>query len=148
MAEIIDSNREPNQLITNTAYQVWQTALLGALLGIIFWIFTLSLNYLIFDSLRTAGNVAMIVVSTVALIIMVRSRMARPLMVVVAAAASLWGLATWTEGLIWSQVILWNIVMYTFSHVLFSWLARFNKITVAMLMMLFVIVIIRIIVIM
>lgn len=148
MAEIIESNREPQQQKVNTSYPVWEVALLGVILGILYWLFASILNSFAFDSIKMSGDVAMIIVTTIGLIVLMRLRMARPLMIVIAAAASLWSLAVWTNGLSWSLIILWNIILYVFSYVLFSWLARFNNTIVAMFMMLFVIVAIRIIVIM
>lgn len=148
MAEIVESNREPEHQKVNTSYPVWEVAILGVVLGIMYWILTSLLTNLVFDSIKISGDIAMIILATIGLIVLMRLKIARPLMIVVAAAASLWSLAVWTSGLAWSLVILWNIILYVFSYVLFSWLARFNNTIVAMLMMLFVIVVIRIIVVM
>lgn len=148
MADIIYSNRDPQAQKVDIFYPVWQIALLGAFSAIAFWILTTVINNFAIDSLKTSGNVAMIIVATIGVFVIVKLKMAQPLMVAIAVAASLWGLAVWTDGLSLSQIMLWNIIIYTFSYILFSWLARYDKAIVAMLMMLFVIAVIRIVVIM
>lgn len=148
MAEIISSNRDPDVGRLDIYYPVWKVAILGVFLGIIFWLLNSILHSFIFDSIKVSSDVSMVVTVTFGLVILMKMRIARPLMIMIAVGASLWSLAVWTDELSWSQIILWNIILFTTSSVLYSWLARFNKTTVAMLLMLFAIMVIRIIVVM
>lgn len=146
MAELIDENRHYRHQKIDMNYPVWKVAILGVGLGLLFWILFVLLHNLIFSSIQVAGNVATILTCTAGIVALVRMSMAQPLMVSVAVAATLWGLAGWVDGLEWSRALLWCVLLHALAFVLFSWLARINKIVVAMILMLGVIALTRIIV--
>ena len=55
--------------------------------------------------------------------------MPQTLIINLAAAATLWGLAEWTNGLGWLEVVIWSVMLYGLAYVVFSWVARFTKAT-------------------
>ena len=59
--------------------------------------------------------------------VMIKLRMVQPLIVSVATASVLWGLAEWTNGLALWEVILWNVATYMTAYLLFCWIVRYDK---------------------
>jgi len=73
-------------------------------------------------------------------------RVAKPIIVAVASAVLLWGLANWTSGLAWQEVLGWGVLLYAISYVLFAWISRYNEIIPVMIISLLVSVIARIVI--
>jgi len=142
VAEIIDSKIESQPV--SKSYHIWRIALVGAILGVLYWLITeISLNFL--DSIRVAGGVASIMVATIGIIIMLNLFTARPLLISLAGTVSLWGLAQLTSGLQWFEIISWNIIIYGLAYLLFSWVARYKRILPVLVVVIFFVVIIRIV---
>ncbi|MDK2899362.1 MAG: hypothetical protein PWQ10_549 [Patescibacteria group bacterium] len=125
MAKVI--TEDIDQQTSIPPYSVWKITLAGVALGIFYWILVSILNLFI-NSIDISGNVATILVFTVGVIVMLRLRAPRPLVVALATGLSLWGLASWTDGLFWVEIILCNILLYGLAYVLFSWMSRYDKI--------------------
>lgn len=124
MAKVIKTDTEPQSI--STAYSWWKVALVGTVLGIIYWGFA-SLISVYFDSVVISGNIATILVATSGILVMMRLNMAQPLIIAVATGASLWGLAQLTRGLSAAEAIAWSVALYGVAYVLFSWIARYIK---------------------
>lgn len=140
MANIVDSSVD--SLSVGKAYSIWKIILVGFVLGIIYWgLTTFILRYS--DSIDIASNVASIVVATLGIIAMLYLRMAQPILVSIASAVSLWGLAHLTNGLSWYEIILWDALLYALSYTLFLWINRYKKITPVLIMIVAIIIILR-----
>lgn len=142
------------------SYAMWiRTILLGAVTGLIFWLLTLIVGRYIVDpivcgrffnaalcndSTSLSGNIATIFAATVGVIAMVRIGAARPIIVAVAAAALLWDLAAWTNGLFWLEAATWSIFLYAAVYALFSWVTRYASLLVTAVLSLLIVLVIRI----
>lgn len=141
MAKIVESNVQSQTF--NSAYSVWRIVVTGAVLGVLYWGLTLLVGMFI-DSIAIAGNIATILTATIGLIAMVSMRMTRPLIVTLASAVALWGLAQLTDGLVWSEVIAWNILLYAISYTLFSWIARYARVAPVLIVIMTIVALVRI----
>ena len=144
MAKIIDSNVE--SLPVNKPNSVWRVALIGITFGVLYWCLTaLILN--IAKSIDIAGNIATILVATVGIVVMLNMFIARPLLVALASAVALWGLALMTDGLVWYEIIIWSALLYGLSYTVFSWIASYKKTVPAVVAVIVVVAIIRLVII-
>ena len=140
MAKVIVDETQPQAV--SLSYSWWRIALVGAAIGIIYWALTAVVSHFIIDqlfcrssvsalacsnSVGLAGNIASILIAAVGLVVLVRLRVLRPLIVVVATAIVSWGLASWTEGLAWGEIAFWSALLYSLSYVLFSWISRYSR---------------------
>ena len=141
MAKIIESKVDSRTV--SQSYSIWRTALLGMVLGVIFWILTAIISRYS-NSIQITGDVATILVATIGIIVMVRQRASRPLLVTIAAAVSLWGLALWTEGLVWGETLAWSVLLYALAYILFSWIVRYARIIPVTIIALIIVVFVRI----
>jgi hypothetical protein len=93
------------------------------------------------NSNNAAGDIATILTATAGVVIMLNLRMPRPLLVVVAAAVSLWGLTRLTSGLDDLETVAWSALLYGLAYFAFFWLNRYKR-TIPVLMAIIAIVII------
>ncbi len=126
MAKIIETDTE--ELSIMSSYSLWRNALVGLILGLVFYgISALIEKY--YNSPVVAGGIAVIICGAIGIVIMARMYMPQTLIINLAAAATLWGLAEWTNGLGWLEVVIWSVMLYGLAYVVFSWVARFTKAT-------------------
>jgi len=141
-------------------YLAWgRTIALGAVLGLIFWLVTVLIgNYAVepftcrnlaaaqmcTDAIPLAGKITTILVAALAVVAMVRMRIARPIIIAIATAAILWDLASWTQGLFWVEAILWSVLLYALCFALFAWISRYITLWVTIVISLLIVLIIRI----
>lgn len=156
MAQVIITDQ---QAIAES-YTMWvRTIILGAVTGLIFWLFSIIVARYIIDPLACgrafdavictdsaplAGNIAAILAAVVGVISMVRISAARPIIIAVATAALLWNLGTWIDGLFWLQAVVWSIVLYALVYALFAWITRYASLWVTVVISLLIVLIIRI----
>jgi len=156
MAQVIIED----QAVINRTWMTWgRTIAIGAGLGLIFWLLTLLIGRYVVEPLtcRTivdatmctdatplAGKIATILVAVIGVITMVRLRIARPIIITVAAAALLWNLASWTLGLFWLEAIVWSVFLYALCFALFAWITRHVTLWVTIVISLLIVLIIRI----
>lgn len=153
MAKVIDSSVD-SQVLRST-YSLWKFVLIGVLSGILFWILTSlieryvinpifcrssSNQLLCLNTVSVSGNIATVLVMVIGIVAIVRLRLLQPLIVAVAAGAALWGLAGWTSGLSWGEIVVWDILIYTLAYLSFSWIARYIKIVPVSIIMLLIII--------
>lgn len=115
-----------------------QVGLFGAGLGLLSWLLTILVKQVIFVPLfcgdptnaacvgatGSAGVLALIVAGIVGLLGLVRLGVYRPLLVALAAAVSLWGVALWTGEMQWYEAAAWSVLLYALVYVVFTWLVR------------------------
>lgn len=140
MAKLILNDNQP-QLISRT-YSWWKQSIIGATVGILYWVLTIAVEHFIIDplfchasanitscsnSIIVSGNVAAVLAATVGLVLLVRFGTLRPVIIAFASLILLWGLSGWTDGLGWAEVILWSVGLYLLSYILFSWISRYTR---------------------
>lgn len=135
-----------------------QVALLGAGLGLLSWLMTIVVRQVIFVPLfcgdptnaacvgatGSAGVLALIVTGIVGLLGLVRLGVYRPLLVALAAAVSLWGIALWTGGLQWFEAAAWSVVLYALVYAVYAWLVRPRSFAFALVLVIVVAVLSRV----
>ncbi len=157
MAKLVLDDNEPKSI--RLMYSVWRMAAIGVFLGILYWLLTILMSRYVIDpiycgssvdtsvcasSIPMAGNIVSIIVATIGLGIMIRYSVVRPIIIAVASAIALWGLAGWTEGLVWYEIGLWSALLYGFSYVLFSWISRYNRTVPVLVAILATLIILRV----
>lgn len=115
-----------------------QVGLLGAGLGLLSWLLTILVRQVIFVPLfcgdptnaacvgatGSAGVLALIITGIVGLLGLVRLGVYRPLLVALAAAVSLWGVAVWIGAMQWYEAAAWSALLYALMYMAFAWLVR------------------------
>jgi uncharacterized membrane protein YbhN (UPF0104 family) len=113
---------------------------LGAVVGLLIWGLMVVIDRYILDPVLCQGQalqcantsqyseaIASIVGAGVGLFFLVRLQVFRPLLVVVAAIASLWGIIGQAALLPWYGVGLSAILLYAFAYAIFTWVARIRS---------------------
>jgi hypothetical protein len=141
MAKIIKWDTEPQTI--SASYSLWRTALVGVVLGVVYWGLTAFIGRFV-DSTNISGDIATILIATIGIIVMLRLRIAQPLIIAVATGAALWGLARWTSGLAWGEVAAWSALLYGLAYILFSWIARYARIVPVLIIIVLIVIVLRI----
>ena len=123
-------------------YNWWQIALLGASIGVLQWGLSLLIGGFVVDQILcrsttiiascaqsavVAGNIATIMTSVIGLVVLVRMRVLRPIVVVVASAVLLWSLPVMSAGLAWGEVVFWSALLYGLAYSVFAWFSRYVR---------------------
>jgi hypothetical protein len=87
--------------------------------------------------------VAMVLGAIVGLVALVRLRIYRPLLIILAASVALWGSVSFLLPLTWYVSIPFSIVVFGLAYALFMWLARVRSFIFAIVLSVVAIVIIR-----
>lgn len=159
MAHVIADESQPVEV--STVYSWWKVAVAGALIGLVYWALASMIAYAVIDPLychsvvstRTcanavdlSGNIASILAAVGGLGVLVWLKVLRPLIVVVAALAVLWGIAGWTKGLGWAEIAVWSTVLYALTYSLFGWICRYSRSVTVLIGVVAVIIVARIII--
>lgn len=97
------------------------------------------------DGVMFSGNIASIVISIFAVLLLVRVGSYRPLLIVIAAVVSLWGLSTWLQNLGDIESAIWYGVAFALTYTTFAWLARIRNIPAMVISTVAVVLLLRII---
>lgn len=112
---------------------------IGASLGLIWWILTALLRVYVVepvacrdlsnaatcvDAYGVAGSIAAIIAAIIGVFMLIRTLHPRPIVIAVATAAVLWTLGHYVSGLAWYESVLWAVVLYAATYVLFGMVAR------------------------
>ncbi len=138
MAESSETTSTWGGLIEMPQHQVMQVTVLGLAVGAAAWIAGVLVKHAILIPLfcgdpksalcvndtLTADNIAAVVIAIVGLMGLVRLSVYRPLLIVLAAVISLWGLGSWAANLEWYEALAWFIVLYALAYIAFAWLVR------------------------
>lgn len=158
MAKVIfDSTKHQ---VASSVYSWWKILLVGAGMGAMYWLFTsLLLQFIIepifcgsslsvdvcSDRLAVSGNLAGIFVALIGLFVLVKLSIPRPLIVVLSNLILLWDLAKLTDGLTWAEIAAWQVLLFAVGYLSLSWLARYAKSLLVIVLSLAVVVLARII---
>lgn len=135
-----------------------QIALAGAAAGFVLWLMTMLVKQVILVPLfcgdanaamclgapGAASSIATILAGVVGLMGLVRVGAYRPLLIVIAALISLWGLGAWTSAMPWYTALAWAIIMYGLAYVAFAWFARIRPFVPALVVVVIVLILSRI----
>ncbi len=156
MAQVIIEDYQ----VIRSSWVIWvRTILIGLGAGLTFWILMTLIGHYVVEPLACkqvttaatctnanplAGNIATVLVAVIAIIGMVRMRIARPIVIAVATAALLWDLAAWTQGLFWLEAIGWSLLLYGLVFGLFAWISRYATLWVTLVLSLVIVLIVRV----
>lgn len=130
---------------------------LGGLIGLLVWTIGALLDRYVFGSYFCEGDVrsqcgsaanyaiaaATLVGAIAALGGLVRLRVYRPLLVVIATIIATWGLVQLSWGFSWFTSILVTVILYAVAYGLFSWIARVREFWISLVVMIIVVVAVR-----
>jgi len=160
MADIVveNSNYQPS----GQRQTLLSSVLAGLVAGIVGWLLQLSLKTWVIaklfcdspDTFAVCSNggtiawvVAMVIVGIASLLVLVRSGVFRPLLVILASLIALWGANLWLGPLEWWQAMLWHGGLFALAFGLFAWIARINKFLLALIVTIVIVVLARLVVI-
>jgi len=84
-----------------------------------------------------------VIIAIIALVGLVRLRVFRPMLVVIAATISLWGMIGVLSSLAWYWVLLACVVLYAIAYGLFVWIVRIRLFWAALVVCLLLIIAVR-----
>ena len=134
--------------------------LIGALVGLLGWLLTLAVSSWVLTpvfcrSLDTASVcagvnvsswiVAHIMVSAVGLLLLLRANTFRPLLVVIAALATLWTVGVPFITHVWWVGLLWQTGLFAVAYALYAWLAALEKFIVSAILIIIIVILMRLI---
>ncbi len=146
-------------IIEQDGRTIVRVAIIGAILGAVAWGLALVLERFVLRALfcgdesavacvnisAYAGNIAAVIVAIIGVIALVRAGVFRPLLIVLGAAISLWGLAAWLAPLGIVEQIAWSVVLYALAYVLYAWIARVRHVVVVLILFVLVVLATRVI---
>lgn len=149
---------QPTYAVAMPNRELLSTLVLGGATGLIIWGLGLILNRYVFDvffcqsglsnlcahELDYAAGVSVAVGSILALVGLIWLRVYRPLLVVLAAAISLWGVAQLAIGASWYWGFLSAVVLYLIAYGLFAWTARVRVFWIALVATIALVVAVRV----
>jgi len=142
-------------LVDMSIRQVIQVVIWGMLVGLLAWGFTFFLEQVVLKAIMCGGtgvncSVGMLAgiwgglgAACVALFGLVRLRIFRPLLVVIAATISLWGLAGVVDALPVYSVGIAYVLLYGAAYIAFTWIVRVRLFWLAICLLLPVCVVVR-----
>lgn len=137
-------------------------AVTGLAVGLIGWLVNMAIQSWIiepifcrstqtFDVCSNGGTIswaiAMIIVSIIGLLSLVRSGVFRPLLVVLAVLIALWGASAWLGPLSWWEAMIWQGVIFAFAYSLFAWVARLQSFLLSLIVTIVLVILTRLVVI-
>lgn len=153
------SSENKLSLIDLSPQALIQVVLLGAGMGLVYWLLTLAIRQVVFVPLFCgdpassmcvgatggAGVVALIAVTIIGLLGLVRLAVYRPLLIVLATTMSLWGIASWTAPMFWLEGLAWTVVLFAFCYAVFTWLVRPRAFGIAVALVVVVVLLARLV---
>ena len=135
-----------------------RAALIGLGVGALGWLLTLLFENFIIEPVfcRTEDTAAIcsngvavswiaahLVVAIGSVMALIRAGVFRPLLVVLAAFISLWGLGAWLAPVAWYWGLVWEMALFALAYGLFAWLASVERFVVSILSTIVLVVVIR-----
>lgn len=139
--------------------QFVQVVIIGAIVGALSWVFAQVLGTYVLKPASCSGDVLVCAVSShpavivaalmagcIGLFGLVKLQVFRPLLVVIAATMSAWGVVSLLTALPWHGSLLATILFYAISYAAFMWIARIRVFWLVILISVVVVVALRLIV--
>jgi hypothetical protein len=143
MAQIISNSVDFNQL-NSSSYSIWKNAVIGGILGVVYILIYLAFRPLL--PLAAASGIAMILTAVTGISAMVWQKMVQPLIIAVSTGAVLWGLAVWFDGLVWFEIAIWCMMLFSMAYVLFSGLIHHLRLIFALIAIVLIVIAARVVV--
>ena len=135
-------------IIEQDGRSIARIAIIGAILGAVAWGLAFVLERFVLRAMfcgdesaaacvnisAYAGNIAAVIVAIVGVVALVRASVFRPLLIVLGAVISLWGIAAWLAPLGIVEQIAWSVVLYALAYVLYAWLARIRNVVIVLVL--------------
>lgn len=138
-------------------------ALIGGLVGAVSWVLLGLLDKYVLkpiacqmgssvitcdDATYYASGIAVVVAGLIGLVLLVRQMAFRPLLVVLAAAISIWGIgALWLRDLSWLSAFAFSVVIGALFYMVFVWFSEVRKLWLAMICTILLVILFRLIII-
>lgn len=160
MAKVVEAINPQERWAMMSWRQLVSIGLIGVLIGIVTYALNLVLLNMVFEPLMCrdsvalvrcgskegfASGVAIVLISMIGLVFLVRERVFRPLLVVLAVALSLWGLFLIVATLPWLVATLVVALAFAFSYMLYAWLAQPTSLALTLVLATLAIVAIRLV---
>ncbi|NCO10597.1 hypothetical protein GW930_01645 [Candidatus Saccharibacteria bacterium] len=129
MAKVITDTQ---QVIARSWWQSGETAFLGILIGVCWWVLYMLLNTYTPMIPDIAGTVSHVLVAVLGVSGLVRLFAARPLLIAIASATTLWGLGGFVDGLVWYETLLWSALLFGLAYALFGAVAHIRSLWVSL----------------
>lgn len=144
--EVEESLQRSQRIIDMDWGQLSRVALVGAVIGALTWGLAILLQNIVIEPLlcRSAGNAAIcgntegiafnasaILVGIVGVAALVKLAAYRPLIIVIASVATLWGAQAWLGELSWFASVGWLALFYAVVYTLYSWVVRIYNLPLA-----------------
>lgn len=134
--------------------------LLGGSIGLLGWALGALFNQYVFEAYLCQGDVvdrcylakdysaviAAIIASVAALAGLVRLRIYRPLLVLIASMIGLWGILQLSWSLPWYQGLAISIVIYALAFGTFSWVSRIRPFLISLAVILVLVIVLRLVI--
>lgn len=91
-----------------------------------------------------AFNAALVIVSMIAVAVLVKLNIYRPLLVALGAAASLWSLNRYIGNLSVIEYGLWMVGLFSLSYLLYFWLMRARNFVLSLALLIVAVIVIRV----
>lgn len=144
-------------LVPMTVRELLTVVIAGAVVGAVIWGLFYLLNTFVFSSVLCrpqassdcvnapsyAMTVAIIIGSIAGLATLARMRVYRPLLVILAAAISLWGAQRITSGLTWYLALAVVALLFGLAYGLYAWIGRVRSFILAIVLSVILVVAIR-----
>lgn len=155
MAKVITNEQ---RIVVEPWWGKIQILFTGAGLGLVWWVLaSLLKRYVVeplacqnlnnagacIDSFGVAGNIALVMVALLGIYVLIRSLQPRPIIISVASAVMLWGLAGFMSGLVWYESLLWAVGLFAVTYLLFSLVVRIHSLVFSLITAAIVLIVVR-----
>lgn len=128
MAKVVESKQE---VVSKNWWGEYKILSIAAGVALLWWILWLALKEYVLNMPMTAGSVAIVLATVASTFVLVRSRVARPLIITLGGAAVLWTLGGVLNGLWWLESLAWAIGLFVVSYGLFYLIAHIRKLWIS-----------------
>lgn len=148
----VEPNNRSLAIIDMRSDVLVRVALLGLGLGIVAWLLTLLLGRFIIgpvfcpegqvcsDTDVIAGNIALILTGVAGILALVRMGVYRPMLIAIAACATLWNVGGWLSGIVWYEALGWSALIFMVAYIAFTWLVRPRNFVIVIIVLLLLII--------
>lgn len=159
MARGSDIQEKPAYVVGgNSLYTVLA---IGAFVGVLGWLLMLGINNWVLEPVfcrsadmqsvcsnsgLTSWIIAYILVNIVGLFMLIRAGIFRPLLVVLAAFATLWVVTLWFIAGPWWVGLLWSMGLFAVAYALYTWLASLQSFLLSSILTIVAVVLMRLLV--
>lgn len=160
MAKVVEAVDPQAAWATMSWRSLISIGLIGVLIGVVTYALNLVLLHLVFepimcrDSLALvrcdskeslSAGVAIVLASMVGLVFLVRERVYRPLLVILAVALSMWGIFVAVAGLPWLLATVVVALAFALCYMLFAWLVQPNSLAISLILATLAVVAVRLV---